>query len=175
MKVIYLSLTIGLIIMTSHLFGQYQQTPITKSKQHISKYIYKGKIYSYSKLGHAFDNEPDFKNQYLASRKTFRTAAGFGWTSIASITVGGILLNTEPNPDSDQWIASEILAGLWLTVLVAPATGIAALIALLQYETRKNKLIQKFNDRVYDNEGSLSLARLKLGPTKYGFGITLNF
>jgi len=173
MKVIYLSLTFGFFLFTTDLFGQYQHKPITKSKHHLSKYIYNGKLYRFSEIGHAFDGHVDLKKQYVASRKTFRRAAGFGWSSIASTTVGIILLNTEPK--NDQWISDELLTGLWFTIIVAPTTGLTALLTLIKYKSKKNKIIKTYNHQINNKEKSLSQVSLQLGLSPNGFGLTLNF
>lgn len=148
-------------------------SPIIKKYKHV--YSWNGTTYKFSEMDHVFDKDKEMKNQYLFARKTFSNAKTLGWTSITTILTAGFFAKIDSQPLDGVLFSGGQAVGAVLLVLIAPATGLAALIALLKYDTRKNRLIRKFNERIHEKGGSLSQSSLRVGPTSNGFGLTITF
>lgn len=168
-----LSLILFLIVITS-CPGITQQMKILEGP-----YIaLSGNVYNFGESEVFFKEVPIAHQYYQKAQKDKKNAKGLGYTSLASLTIGTILLKSKRGVDGfcDLFCFNETQKiGLMSVFIIFPLSGLAGIATFSSYRKQFKKAVDFYNYRqkvLLEKEPAIIFS---IGTTPNGIGLTINF
>lgn len=146
----------------------------TIEKIRANKFEYEGKVYKYSDMDEVFNQSAVANSYYLLSKKQLKKGNTWGYTSLGSLGLGGILFYA--SPDADGWdIPAEGAIGVLTLAFVFPITGLTGLIIHAYGKKNQRRSVETFNQEYGIRLPNKSPVEFNVVGVSNGIGFQLKF
>ncbi len=121
------------------------QNQITPVEGMVRTFEYKGELFKYNVMDPIFQQDELANNHFLKARRQINTSKAFGYTSLASLAVGGIALLGNDGCSGFLCFSTEEIIAIYSWVFVFPVTGTIGIALAISGSNKLKKAVEIFN------------------------------